>query len=143
MRHCNSVFSAEDVWFLCDRENETQRKLYIASCPICQKEIAVYLCYNNLKNCVFEKYYYSGGARKIKDKLNKDISGTMLGFRKKYKMPFGFKFGVNKEIRRNGKIIGINQYASDFYGNKVLVKKICYLENVISDNSNLYQQNYR
>ena len=124
MRHCNSVFSAYDIWFLCDCENETKRKLYLAQCPICQKEIAVYLCFDNLKNTVFEKYYYSGGAKKIKERLKKDISGTMLGFKAKYKMPFGFRYGVNKEIKRNGKIIGINQYASDFRGNKILVKKI-------------------
>ena len=48
----------------------------------------------------------------------------MLGFKNKYKAPSGFKYGKNIEIKKNGKIIGIKQYACDFYGNKVLVKKI-------------------
>ena len=38
-------------------------------------------------------------------------------------MPYGFKFGINKEIKRKGKIVAIKQYASDFWGNKILVKK--------------------
>jgi len=124
MRHCNSVFCAEDIWFLCDSKNEVKRKLYLASCPICGKEIAVYYCYILNQDSFFEKYYYSGGAKKIKLKLKKEVAGTMLGFRNKYKMPSGYKFGINKEIRKNGKIVGIKQYAADFYGNKILVKKI-------------------
>ena len=124
MRHCNSVFSADDIWFLCDNENESKRKLYLANCPICQKEIAVYLCFDNKNNTIFEKYYYSGGAKRIKQKLKNDICATMLGFKENYRMPFGFRYGVNKEIKRNGKIVGIRQYASDFMGNKILVKQI-------------------
>ena len=124
MRHCNSLFSAEDIWFLVDNDKEIKRRIYIANCPVCQKEIALYCCFNLENNSIFEKYYYSGGARKIKQKYKKEITGTMLGFRKKYKMPFGYKFGINKEIKKNGKIVGIKQFACDFQGNKILVKKI-------------------
>jgi len=86
MRHCNSVFRAQDIWFLLDNVDEKNRKLYIAKCPICNKEMVLYSC---IKNNVepFEKYYYSGGARKIKEKFKKDITSTMLGFKTKYKMP--------------------------------------------------------
>ena len=118
MRHCNSVFRADDIWFLLDKEFEIKRKLYLANCPICQKEIAVYYCFDLENNQLIEKYYYSGGAKRIKQKLKNETVATMLGFKEKYKMPFGFKFGINKEIKRNGKIIGIKQYSSDFYGNK-------------------------
>ena len=122
MRHCNSVFKAQDIWFLLDLENETKRKLYLANCPICNKEIVLY---SSLKNGeYFEKYYYSGGARNIKDRLKKDKTSTMLGFKTKYKMPFGFKYGENKEIIKKGKVVGVKQYACDFWGNKVLVKKM-------------------
>ena len=124
VRHCNSVFKAEDIWFLVDKDNETKRKLYLANCPICQKEIALYSCFDVINQNFYEKYYYSGGARKIKQKLKFDITATMLGFKERYKMPSGFKYGINKEIKRNGKIVGINQYACDFQGNKILVKKI-------------------
>jgi len=123
MRHCNSVFSADDIWFLLDTDEFIKRKLYIANCPICNKEMALY-CYlqNNGQYC--EKYYYSNGARKIKEKLKKDVASTMLGFKTKYKMPYGLKYGENKEIKRNGKVVGVRQYACDFWGNKILVKKI-------------------
>ena len=53
-----------------------------------------------------------------------DITSTMLGFKNTYKMPFGFKYGINKEIIKKGKVVGVKQYASDFWGNKILVKKI-------------------
>ena len=123
MRHCNSVFSAQDIWFLLDDDNSKNRKLYIATCPICNKEMVLYSCVN-LNNEVYEKYYYSNGARKIKEKFKKDVTSTMLGFKNKYKMPYGFKYGINKEIIKNGKVVGVKQYASDFWGNKILVKKV-------------------
>ena len=124
MRHCNSVFKSDDIWFLLDNENEIKRKIYLASCPICGKEIALYSCFDIENGIFFEKYYYSGGAKRIKQKYKKEVIATMLGFKNKYKMPFGFKYGINKEIKRNGKIVAINQYACDFQGNKILVKQI-------------------
>lgn len=124
VRHCNSVFKAEDIWFLSDLEEKVKRKLYIASCPICQKNIALYSYFDLNSNEYFEKYYYSGGAIRIKKELKAETVATMLGFKDKYKMPFGFKYGINKEIKRNGKIVEIRQFACDFQGNKILVKQI-------------------
>lgn len=123
MRHCNSVFKPYDIWFLLDLEHEKNRKIYIANCPICNKEMVLYSSVKS-NGEYFEKYYYSNGAKKIKERLKKDITSTMLGFKEKYKMPYGFKFGINKEIRKNGKVVGVKQFASDFWGNKILVKKI-------------------
>ena len=123
MRHCNSVFQASDIWFLLDKDNFTNRKLYLANCPICNKEMVLY-SHKEVNGNYFEKYYYSNGARKIKERLKGDITSTMLGFKNTYKMPFGFKYGINKEIIKKGKVVGIKQYASDFWGNKILVKKI-------------------
>ena len=124
MRHCNSVFSAEDIWFLLDRDNFIKRKLYIANCPICGKQMVLYSYFDKEQNDYFEKYYYSGGAIRIKEKFKKDKVSTMLGFRNKYKAPSGFKYGKNVEVRKDGKIVEIHQFACDFYGNKILVKKI-------------------
>lgn len=124
MRHCNSVFCAEDIWFLIDDDIHEKRRLFIASCPICEKQIALYSAVvKNKKDEYCEKYYYSNGAKKIKERLKKEISQTMLGFMK-YSAPYGFKYGKNVEIRKKGKIIGIKQYSCDFYGNKTLVKKV-------------------
>ncbi len=124
MRHCNSVFKAQDIWFFCDEENKIKRKLYLAFCPICQKSIALYSYFDNKINDYVEKYYYSGGVERIKQKLKSDRTATMLGFKNNYKMPSGFKYGINKEIKKMGKIVEIRQFASDFEGNKILVKKI-------------------
>lgn len=123
MRHCNSVFKAQDIWFLLDKDNQTKRKLYLAFCPICNKEMALYSCLIDDKE-YFEKYYYSNGAARVKKEFKKDIASTMLGFKVKNKSPFGFKYGINKEIKKQGKTIAIEQYACDFWGNKILVKKI-------------------
>lgn len=85
--------------------------------------MALYSFFDTDKNSYFEKYYYSGGALKIKEKLKKDVVSTMLGFKYKYKAPYGFKYGKNTEIKRNGKVVAIKQYACDFWGRKELVKK--------------------
>lgn len=124
MRHCNSVFSSSDIWFLLDEKEKSKRRLYLANCPICNKEIALYSYFDEIKKEFFEKYFYSGGAIKIKEKLKKDVTSTMLGFKNHYKAPSGFKYGKNIEIKEKGKIIEIRQYACDFSGNKILVKKI-------------------
>ena len=123
MRHCNSVFSSDDIWYLLDKGNFIQRKLYLAKCPICSKKIALYSSFNNKTNSFFEQYFYSGGVGRIKEKLKSEVTSTMLGFRNKYKAPFGFKYGKNVEVKKLGKIVGIKQYACDFYGNKILVKQ--------------------
>lgn len=124
MRHCNSVFKPEDVWYLLDTETQDKRTLYIANCPICNKRMALYSYHDIEKNCYFEKYYYSGGADKIKERLKKDVTATMLGFKDKYKAPSGFKYGKNVEVKRKGETVEIRQYACDFNGNKILVKRI-------------------
>ena len=123
VRHCNSVFKPYDIWFLLDSNEGRKRKIYIANCPICNKEIALY-SHLTSDGEYFEKYYYSGGAKRIKEKLKKDVTSTMLGFKTKYKSPYGFKYGENKEIIKKGKVVGVKQYACDFWGNKILVKKI-------------------
>lgn len=124
MRHCNSVFSAEDIWFLLDSEKYSKRKLYLAHCPICNKNMALYSYFDANLNSFYEQYFYSGGVERIKKKLKPDLTSTMLGFKTKYKTPSGFKYGKNVEIKKMGKVIGIKQYACDFYGNKILVKQI-------------------
>ena len=124
MRHCNSIFNANDIWFLSDNEKCINRRLYLAICPICNKKMALYSYFDTVSKTNFEQAFYSGGVAKIKEKLKKDITSTMLGFKNNCKMPFGFKYGKNVEIKKDGKITAIEQYACDFYGNKVLVKRI-------------------
>lgn len=124
MRHCNSVFRADDVWYLLDTQLQTNRRLFIANCPICGKKMALYSFCDIETGNFSEQYFYSGGATRIKEKFKKDVVSTMLRFKTKQKMPYGFKYGINKEIKRKGKIIATEQYACDFWGNSILVKKI-------------------
>ena len=77
MRHCNSVFSAQDIWFLLDNEKYINRKLYLANCPICNKKIALY-SYGDKAGNFFEQYFYSGGATRIKEKFKKAKGLTLL-----------------------------------------------------------------
>lgn len=86
--------------------------------------MALYSYFSADMKSYFEKYYYSGGARRIKEKLKKDVTSTMLGFKNRYKAPSGFKYGKNIEVKRKGKVVAIKQYACDFWGNKMLVKRI-------------------
>lgn len=86
--------------------------------------MALYSYFDTNLQSYFEQYFYSGGVNRIKDKLKSDVTSTMLGFKTKYKAPSGFKYGKNIEIKRQGKIVGIKQYACDFYGNKILVKQL-------------------
>ena len=92
VRHCNSVFSAQDIWYLLDNEKYTQRKLYIANCPICSKKMVLYSYFDPKNNNYFEQYFYSGGAVRIKEKFKREVTSTMLGFKNKYKAPSGFKY---------------------------------------------------
>ena len=86
--------------------------------------MALYSYFNLVSQSYFEQYFYSGGVDRIKQKLKKDVTSTMLGFKTKYKAPSGFKYGKNVEVKKFGKIVGIKQYACDFYGNKILVKQL-------------------
>ncbi len=86
--------------------------------------MALYSYFDNDSKNYFEQYFYSGGVARIKEKLKRDVTSTMLGFKTKYKTPSGFKYGKNIEIKKMGKVVGIKQYACDFYGNKILVKKL-------------------
>lgn len=124
MRHCNSVFSAEDIWFLLDDDKRVDKRIYLASCPVCGKKMALFSYCDPKRENYFEQYFYSGGVGRIKEKYKKEVVSTMLGFKTKYKMPSGFKYGINREIKRNGRVVGSKQYSCDFQGNKILVKKI-------------------
>lgn len=120
MTHCNSAFPPNDIWYLLDKDGLTKRKLYLATCPICCKLMAFYN-YTKEDGTEEVKTYYSGGARRMMDELKKDMVGSMLRWRDKCKQgnPSGFIYGINKETKKE-----IRQYASDFYGRRVIIKKI-------------------
>lgn len=117
MYHCIS-FSADEIYYLKETEIYTKRILSIGFCPICSKPVAELIEYN-----------FAGGMNKtttaglnahtmMLSLKNEILSAKQKNKTKKSRKPFGWIYGVNKELR-SGKI---KQYAHDFYGNKELIK---------------------
>ena len=123
MRHC-CEFKADDIYYLYETNLCTNRKLSIGFCPICQKPVAelVEIRFDG----PIERVRASGlQAQELMTKLKDQIQYSMrecnyLRFKSK---PYGWKYGVNKVSKVNGKE-KIKQYAYDFYGNKEVIKTI-------------------
>jgi len=121
MYHCMD-FMPSDVWFLLPNETYTERKLNIGFCPVCGKPVSELKQTDKNGNIHLNKK--SGFAAdefclKLSEQINykksRIISQTS---RKKL---YGWIYGINKQHPSNG---NIKQYASDFYGNKEIVKEI-------------------
>ena len=123
MRHC-CEFKADDIYFLTETELYTHRKLLIGFCPICKKPVAE--IYSQRFDGKIERDWVSGiKANELVMKYKDDILYSMrecnyLKFKSK---PYGWKYGLNKSVKINGKE-RIRQYACDFYGNKEMIKQI-------------------
>lgn len=121
MHHCVE-FKAYDIWQLKPKGEYNKRQLNIGYCPMCGKAVAELVEQN--KEGVF-KFTQKNGKKAdlLCLNLSKEIdykgsSVTLSKFRPKV---YGWVYGVNKE--NNSKKI-LEQYAYDFYGNKVLVKRM-------------------
>ena len=123
MRHC-CEFKADDIYYLKETNLYVSRKLSIGFCPICQKPIAE-LSEMTFTGSVQKKIFSGIKAKEIVDKLKNQIEYSMqeCNYLKAKGKPYGWKYGINKSSKINGKEI-IKQYAKDFYGNKELIKKI-------------------
>ena len=119
---CNKIISKFEVWILKDIPNFYSRKLVIANCPKCRKLQLALIEKREKDKKVF--------VNKIADK---NVSKVLLNEKNRLLCryfdvkddSFGWIYGVNKEIKnKNGKITQIRQYASDFNGNKTLIKKV-------------------
>ena len=123
MRHC-CEFKADDIYYLNETNLYTSRKLSIGFCPICEKPVAELI--EIRFDGSIERNRVSGvSAQELMLKLKDQISYSMrecnyLRFKSK---PYGWKYGVNKSCKVNGKG-KIKQYAYDFYGNKEIIKII-------------------
>ena len=121
MRHC-CKFKADDIYYLEETDLYNNRKLLIGFCPICKKPVAE-LIETSFIGKIEQKTFSGIKANKLMQKLSNQILYSMrecnyLRFKAK---PYGWKYGVNKEVKKNGKSF-IKQYAKDFYGNKELIK---------------------
>ena len=121
MRHC-CEFRPDDIYFLKETNLYISRKLSIGFCPICQKPVAE-LVEINFTGAIHRQRVSGIKAQELTTKLAEEILYSMrecnyLRFKSK---PFGWKYGINKAVKNNGKEI-VKQYAADFYGNQELIK---------------------
>lgn len=123
MRHCCS-FKADDIYFLKETNLYISRKLSIGFCPICKKPIAE-LIEVRFDGSIKRDYKvgYKANELAIKHKDEIEYSMRECNFLRFKSKPFGWKYGVNKEVKIKGKD-KIRQYAYDFYGNKELIKTL-------------------
>lgn len=121
MHHC-AEFSACDIWQLKKNEEYSKRQLNIGFCPVCGKAVAELVERNKDGKFKFTQKVGSK-ADKLCYKLSREIDYksstlTLSKFRPKL---YGWVYGVNKA---NNSSKMLEQYAYDFYGNKVLVKRV-------------------
>lgn len=118
MLHC-CKFKADNVYFLEDNDMFSSRRLSIGFCPICKKPVAELVEWRF--DGAFNKQTLSGiNANSMVQELKEQIICSIndANYKKLKQEPYGWKFGINKQTK-DGKI---RQYASDFYGNKKLIK---------------------
>jgi hypothetical protein len=123
MRHC-CEFKPNDVYFLAENDLYSSRKLSIGFCPICKKPVA------ELVEIRFDGKYHKLSLSGISaDRLVLNSQDEILysmkecNYQRLKSKPFGWKYGINKSVKVNGKIRS-RQYACDFYGNKEFIKAV-------------------
>lgn len=121
MRHC-CEFKPDEIYYLEETALYVNRKLSIGFCPICQKPVAelVEISFNG----AIERFRASGiKANGLLLQLKNQIKYSMreCNYLKTKSKPYGWRYGVNKAVKTNGKS-KVKQYAKDFYGNKELIK---------------------
>lgn len=113
-----------DIWFLEDTKDFNERKLLLGSTSK-GKTVVTLIENRKIDFKVYVDTQFGLKAQKIIQNERKRVLYTRqeLICSKRGK-PFGWTYGDNREIRnKKGEVIKIRQYASDFNGNKMLVKE--------------------
>ena len=121
MRHC-CQFRPDDIYYLQDNDNYSSRKLSIGFCPICGKPVAELIQWRF--DGKLDRDCFSGikaNDLMIKHKNEIVYSIKELNYSRFKSRPFGWKYGINKNVKSGRKDL-VKQYAADFYGNKELIK---------------------
>ena len=123
MRHC-CKFKADDIYFLHETALYTRRELSFGFCPICGKPVSE-LRKTRFDGVIEREYFVGIKASDIVYELKDQINYSMkeCNYMKFKSKPYGWKYGINKQVKINGKE-RIKQYACDFYGNKEIIKTI-------------------
>lgn len=118
---CNNKIENGDLWLLADIKGFTSRKIYIGRCNKCKNEIALLIETRTSDKKVFANQFKGLEAIKTIYREKKRKVATIPNI--KTNCLYGFVYGVNIAIKnKKGEITQIRQYASDFKGNKSLVK---------------------
>ena len=125
MKHCCN-FEANDIWYLKDTEEFSNRVLLIGNCPICGKHLCELYQKSNLTNSIVSQKRVGSSTKDFLSSLidEKLYSRNELNKMKFVSKPFGWRYGVNKQKKSKDGSITIEQYAVDFYGNSEMIKKI-------------------
>ncbi len=121
---CKKQLKFYKVWYLQDIKNFTERELFIVKCNKCRsitvalKEVRISdrkVFVNKIESEVQAlKTIAREGKRVIKEVISSD-SNTLNGW----------VYGTNIEIKnKQGQVVQVRQYATDFNKKKELVKKI-------------------
>jgi len=122
--HCGQKFKPSDIWYLANTKDCYNRVLYIGSCPRCLKNFTCLIETNKNENKVYNKI--KSGKQAIKEiaLCRFETMYTSNDLKIKKGKPCGWIYGENKEIRKNGKVVGIKQIACDYFGQKEIIRKV-------------------
>ncbi len=125
--NCNCGYTVNEkftrVYFLADSKEFKNRKLKVGYCPTCRTSIAILTEKRIADDHVFNDFLKGFKAQKIIKKEKKNVLFITYGQAQKIKDTW--TYGVNREIKnRKGEIVEIRQYASNFHGQKELIKTV-------------------
>lgn len=123
--HCGAKIKPDEVWFLAETKECSNRILYIGFCPRCLKDFTCLVETSKTENKTFTKIKSGKKAQKEIELCRLDKLYTSIDLKIKKGKPFGWIFGENKEIHNSkGQVIEIVQKACDYYGQKEVIKRI-------------------
>ncbi len=117
--HCNMKIRADEIWFLFSNEEFTNRRLEIAICPKCDKQLARLVETRIQDNKRLDVMYSAKKAKRLIESCRNEVDFSSLDIPKQNKVLYGFRYGENTErINKKTGESTIIQKAVDFYGNK-------------------------
>lgn len=123
--HCNMKFRADEILFLRNNESFTDRRLKIATCPVCNHTLARLIETRIADNKKFDTLYTRRKADKVIQEVQDEIEYSSLDNIPVKGSLFGFRYGENKErVNKKTGEVTYTQKACDFYGNKEIVKTL-------------------
>ena len=120
---CNKVIKNGELWILKDFNGFVQRKLLKAICPICGDEVCL-LIQTSTKNgnTYFDDFTHLEAVKTLYREKKRIV--TVIADIQADKL-YGWVYGINTQIKnKKGNVTQIRQYASNFQGERKLVKQM-------------------